>query len=250
MTFNIECSREKAASLILPNGASRMDVVDEQLGQFYDLARQHGASWLGLFPFTSPSLCLVTGCVKTSSWALMSLYGSSKTSGLSLKFGVGSGPSWTWLEAGPADTRHSPITDDPNRNHCVFLRGIRISKRDRKWPFRRKGERVHLNDLGTGERHHINTEGSNSTSGNITRSYPASTSTGSSTGNSGSQRGVGQAVSRGLSQNVGGDNTSLRSMSAPDIGTEDQSDDDIIIEPLTEVSTVSHSSLSAWLPLI
>jgi hypothetical protein len=263
LTFNIECSREKAASLILPNGATRMEIDGEQLAPFYNLARQHGASWLGLFPFTGTSLCLVTGCVKTNSWALMSLYGSSNTGGLSLKFGIapttiGAGPSWTWLEAGPADTRHSPDTGDLDRNHCVFLRGIRISKRDRKWPFRRRGEQVRVDVLGR-EKRLFDMGGSDSAFGNTTGTHLAPTSSGSFTSNSGGQQadygqgsnyGAGQAASRKLSQNVDGDNTDLKSVSSPDIGSEDQYlDDDIVIEPLT-VSAVSPSSLFVWVRLI
>jgi hypothetical protein len=257
LTFNIDCSREKAASLILPNGATRMEIDGEQLVPFYNLARLHGASWLGLFPFTGTSLCLVTGCVKTNSWALMSLYGASNTGGLSLKFGVaptttGTGPSWTWLEAGPADTRHSPDTGDLNRNHCVFLRGFRISKRDRKWPFRRQGEEVRVDVLGMREKRLL--EGSNSAFGNTTGTP---TSSGSNSGGQqaddgqGSNHGAGQAASRKLSQNVDGEATDLKNVSSPDIGTEDQYlDDDIVIEPLTEVSAVSPSSLSVWVCLI
>jgi len=218
-----------------------MEVLDEQLEQFYNLALRHGASWLGLFPFTGTSLCLVTGCVKASSWALMSLYGSSKTGGLSLKFGVapGAGPSSTWLETGPADTRHSTDTDDNNRNQCVFLRGIRISKRDPKWSFRRNGEQVHLDVLDTGENLPFNPGGTgNSASGSTTRTHLAPASGGSSSSNSGGQQGAGQTAFRNLSQNVDGGNT--------DLSAEDQNlDDDIVVEPLTEVPVVSLSSLSA-----
>jgi len=249
LTFNIECSSEKAASLILPNGATRMDVHDEQLGQFFNLARQHGASWLRLFPFTGTSLCLVTGCVKTSSWALMSLYGYSKSGGLSMKFGVapGAGPiTWTWLEAGPADTRHSTDTDDSNRNHCVFLRGIMISKKDPKkwiWRSRQNKEQVNLDVLGTSKNLPFNMGGGNSASGSTTG---APTSGGSSSSNSGGQH---NAALRNLSQNVDGGDTDSKSVITPDIGSEYLAGD-IDIEPLTEVPVVSYSSLSAWLGLI
>ena len=236
LTFNIECSREKAASLILPNGATRMDIHDEKLGPFWSLALRHGASWLGL-SFTS--LCLVTGCVKTNSWALMSLYSSSNRGGLSLKFGVtGAGPSWSWLVTGPADTRKSRDMGDLNRNDCVFLRGYRISKRS--WfQYSPKGSKVHVEP--------IENRSGNSAFG---RTHLIPTSSGSFTSNSGGQQaddgqgsnhGAGQAASWKLSHNVDGDNTDLKGASSPDIVTED--DDDIVIEPLTEVLAVSLSYL-------
>ena len=247
LAFNIECKREKAASLILPNGATRMEIDDEQLVRFINLARQHGASWLRRF--TGTSLCLVTGCVKTNNWALMSLYGSSNTGGLSLKFGVapatiGAGPSWTWLEAGPADTRHSPVTDDQNQSHCVFLRGIRISKRDPKWwLFKRQ---VHVEALGMPP---FNVESSNSAFGNTAGTHLVPTSSGGFTSNSGGQQaddgqgsnhGAGHAASRKLSQNANGDNIDLKSVTSPDVSPEGQClDDDIVIEPLTETPPVS-----------
>ena len=241
LTFNIECSREKAASLILPNGATRMDIYDEKLGPFLSLALRHGASWLGL-SFTS--LCLVTGCVKTNSWALMSLYSSSNRGGLSLKFGVtGAGPSWTWLVTGPADTRKSRDMGDLNRNDCVFLRGYRISKRNRL-RYSPKGGKVRV--LRIPEK-----RGGNSAFG---RTHLTPTSSGSNFGGQqvddgqGSNHGAGQAASWKLSQNVDGDNTDLKTASSPDIGTED--DDDIVIEPLAEVLAVSLSSLFVWVRLI
>ena len=242
LAFNIECNREKAASLILPNGATRVEIDSEQLVRFNNLARQHGASWLRRF--TGTSLCLVTGCVKTNSWALMSLYGSSNIGGLSLKFGVapttiGAGPSWTWLEAGPADTRHSPVTGDQNQNHCVFLRGIRISKRDPKWwPFKRQ---VHVEALGMPP---LNGESSHSPFGNTTGTQLAPTSSNSggqqADDGQGSNSGVGHAASRKLSQNANGDNIDLKSVTSPDVSPEGQClDDDIVIEPLTEAPPVS-----------
>src|SRR5258707_6834831 len=215
-----------------------MEVLDEQLERFYNLALRHGASWLGLFPFTGTSLCLVTGCVKASSWALMSLYGSSKTGGLSLKFSVApeAGLSSVWLETGTADTRLSTDTDDANQNQCVFLSRIRISKRDPRWSFRRNGEQVHLEVLDTGERLPFHPGGSNSASDSTTRTHLGPTSGGSSSNNSGGQHDAEPTTFRNFSQNVDGGNTDLKSESTPDIGTEDQYlDDDIVVEPLAEV---------------
>jgi len=105
-----------------------------------------------------------------------------------------------------------------------------------------------------------NKEGSNSAFGNRMGTPLALTPSGSFMGNSGSQQaddgrgsnhGAGQAASRNLFQNVDPDSTDLKSVSSPDIGTEDQYfDDDIVIEPLTKVSAVSTSSLSVWVFLI
>jgi len=222
----------------LPNGATRMDINGDQLRQFSKLARQHGESWLRRFAGTS--LCLVTGCLKTNSWALMSLYSSSNTGGLSLKFGVapatiGADPSYTWLEAGPADTRQSPVTGDQNPNHCVFVRGIRISKRDSKWwP---SEPQVHVEALGPP----LDVESSHSPSGNTAGTHLTSDSGGQQADDGqGSNSGVGHAASRKLSQNANGDNIDLKSVTSPDVSPEGQClDDDTVIEPLTEAPPVS-----------
>ena len=132
--FDFSCSCEKGAILILPDGASRKDL--QTVNKFRRAIEHNAAAWCEFVRNggrTPESLYLVTGCVKTSSWGVASIFNQSSTREASLKFipasmGEGSGSlSYLWDTYSPLDTRRGPDPPSEAQNQCVFLRGFKIT---------------------------------------------------------------------------------------------------------------------------
>ncbi|KAF8902766.1 hypothetical protein CPB84DRAFT_1824164 [Gymnopilus junonius] len=131
------------AILILPSGASREDLISTD--RFHEYARKNAPHWyqyINHYSYTSyanGSLFLVTGCDKTSEWAMACFpyhVGTEKT--LDLRY------TWTpnygipWDDPGTAYTDYYPLRpsssgNERNKNQCVFLRGLQISLTQQSW---------------------------------------------------------------------------------------------------------------------
>jgi hypothetical protein len=132
--INFSCSCEKGAILVLPDGASREDL--RRLVKFRHAAEQNAVAWYeyarhcGLEP---ESLYLITGCVKTNSWGVASIYNASREHGASLTFTASSiaemsaSYNYSWETYSPADVRCGPKPPSKVHNQCAFLRGFKIS---------------------------------------------------------------------------------------------------------------------------
>ena len=83
------------------------------------------------------ALYLITGCDKSKSWGVAAFSDGSRTTELTLKLlppGIGGAAgslTYTWQKPNSVAARSGPEYDPPNANQCVFLRGFRISIRQR-----------------------------------------------------------------------------------------------------------------------
>jgi hypothetical protein len=90
----------------------------------------------------SNSLTLVTGHVKSNSWAVAATSNASKSKSISLSFtlaGVGEGnisASHSWRNHALWTCNDGPRPPSDTRNQCVFMMGYRITKRHRLSPLR------------------------------------------------------------------------------------------------------------------
>jgi hypothetical protein len=138
-SYQFTCYHSQGAILHLPDGANRHNL--RNLRKFRELALDHGASWYKhareYFGRDAPSgsLCLVTGCDKSSSWAIASFSDVSEDSGISLKFTTAPVGDLTaayrssWDNHSPAIVRTIDGSRD-KQNQCVFIRGFRIALRE------------------------------------------------------------------------------------------------------------------------
>lgn len=145
MSYKFTSSSQKAAFLALPAGASRQDIRNKS--KFRKYAEKHAHSWyqfangpLGR-EAVNGSLCLVTGCDKSKTWAAGAYSSASESNDFSFKFniakvgelGVAFNYSWdtdssTTIRTGPELSRAEEALAP--RNQCNFMRGFRVSVRD------------------------------------------------------------------------------------------------------------------------
>ncbi len=143
--FEFNCSREKGAILVLPDGGARFDALN--LSQFRSYAARNAHAWYQFANIVcgreavNGSLYLVTGCDKACSWGAASFFNPADTRSFSLKFlvgGVAEGNiklGYSWKSTSSADVRAYPdgestyFVDSLRPNQCVFLRGFGISIR-------------------------------------------------------------------------------------------------------------------------
>jgi len=139
--FNFSCSSEKAAILILPNGATcEIILVDrfkrlalENAHRWVEFAemneqmvRWHGKQYSEVLP-----LCIVTEVLKTNQWALSEVSNTSQGAGFALKLlapaveGNVSG-SYLWEMHSPAASHVVPPPISEKLNHSVFIKALRI----------------------------------------------------------------------------------------------------------------------------
>ncbi|KAF7312745.1 hypothetical protein MIND_00289500 [Mycena indigotica] len=146
------------AVLVLPNGASREDLLP--ISHFRKYVHDHAESWYefaensGFIPAASDllssraiqttpansnaqsdTLFVVTGCDKTSAWGITTACGLSTSVGFSWKLalvGLVEGslePKFEWHHITSATVRTSTDVGSDRENQCVFVRGFFISRR-------------------------------------------------------------------------------------------------------------------------
>lgn len=142
--IHFTCSSSQGAILLLPDGASRVDL--RNLKKFRSHAAKNALAWyeyvngsLGR-EAANGSLYLVTGCDKATSWGVASFSHASKESGVSLKFTAaklveGSASyAYSWETYSPAAVRTGPkrgtVAHDQPQNQCAFIRGFKLSVRE------------------------------------------------------------------------------------------------------------------------
>lgn len=131
-TFRVKSSFNHGALLVLPEGASREDLMTER--DFQGHALRYGLAWYRHAREVRRRICpngslyLVTGVDKTRSWGLTSFSTTSDMRMVSVKLGIANTSSWEY--AGCAMFRQSDDNCPPaHENQCVFLRGFTISER-------------------------------------------------------------------------------------------------------------------------
>ncbi|KAK7040784.1 hypothetical protein VNI00_009690 [Paramarasmius palmivorus] len=144
-TSEVLCENEtvEGAILILPDGCSRIDLVNR--ATFLDQAIKHGASWLEYAASRRQEpteLYLITGCDKTSSWGIASFVeGGDETLSLVFNEIENNGKTtykwthnaWSTVHCKPETRKHPgrlSAADDYD-NQSLFLRGFVISRHER-----------------------------------------------------------------------------------------------------------------------
>ncbi|KAJ7614208.1 hypothetical protein DFH06DRAFT_135646 [Mycena polygramma] len=132
----LEFRSKEVAVLILPEGASRQDLLPVK--SFRAHVRKFSDQWNQFARARLPpgeSLFVVTGCDKTTSWGIATVSAASGTVGVSLKFalvGIAEGtvaPRYQWEDFGSATVRASgEIWSARTENQCIFIRGFFVPK--------------------------------------------------------------------------------------------------------------------------
>jgi hypothetical protein len=133
--YQFTCSSNEGAVLVLPNGASRINL--RFLHNILEYAQQNVVSWyehvygtLGLEVEAGP-LYLTTGHDKYDNWCLASYTDIPTEPGLSLAFNPRLGRARIVLysseASGAIDTRTFAPRGDISANQCIFIRGYKMS---------------------------------------------------------------------------------------------------------------------------
>jgi hypothetical protein len=151
--FSWSC--EKGAVLILPRGASREKLWDND--RFMNYAQQNAPQW---FKYagrrrhwepngeTSKILYVITGCVKTSAWAMATVSNNSGSASLSLCAAApvvqgNAACSYQWQRQSPAFVHSGPRIPSDRENQCVFVQGFSIKLR-KGVGFARLGRKIQI----------------------------------------------------------------------------------------------------------
>ncbi|KAJ7744180.1 hypothetical protein B0H16DRAFT_995457 [Mycena metata] len=137
--IEVSTASKKAAVLLLPDGASRLNL--RFLNKFRQLALKHAKSWYAFVTglgtmLENGELYLITGVDKSAAWGVAAAESQSEDCNISLKLKaaqVGSTTgsyAWQWESGGEfADLgpRRPPGESPSIQNQTVFLRGFRIA---------------------------------------------------------------------------------------------------------------------------
>ncbi|KAJ7592794.1 hypothetical protein C8J56DRAFT_482982 [Mycena floridula] len=145
--FHVASRSSEGAILMLPDGASRMDLHNRK--PFYEMACQNATAWYQYATETrgrmisDDSLYLVTGCDKCTSWGVAAFSETFGAVGSTLKLiatgigGVQGALTYSWEKPTSVAARSGPgyLPDQGQTflNNCVFLRGFKISLRRRRF---------------------------------------------------------------------------------------------------------------------
>jgi hypothetical protein len=123
------------------------------LDRFRDYAFSHGLAWfdwqkkLGL---ASSTFYLITGCHKSSAWAVTASSKNSSTGAITMKLlvhEIGGYVHYSWENSGNSKFSNCgppprPKAECTNENHCIFIRGYTIAKKDIFFLLRKRHEIV------------------------------------------------------------------------------------------------------------
>ncbi|KAF7336816.1 Cell division control protein [Mycena venus] len=136
-SFTIKFHSKEAAVLVLPEGASRQNLLPVE--NFRAHARRYSPQWYKFARDCLPStgsLFVVTGCDKTTSWGIATASTMSGSVGFSLKFTVVGfaettlAPKYQWKDFGAATIRTSGENPLSTENQCIFVRGFFCAEKD------------------------------------------------------------------------------------------------------------------------
>ncbi|KDR69320.1 hypothetical protein GALMADRAFT_145697 [Galerina marginata CBS 339.88] len=145
LDISFTSTEQEGAILILPDGASREDLIST--ARFHEYAKRNAPHWYqvvngyGGVVHTNGSLFLVTGCDKARNWAAASFPYHANNSETSVDLRYTWQPDYEppW-DSGTAVTKfYAPpsFKKVPNsgtaKNQCVFVRGMRISLSEPSW---------------------------------------------------------------------------------------------------------------------
>jgi hypothetical protein len=137
-SVSLSPTNAQGSILILPDGATREDLRSTR--RFHSYIRKWAPYWYQDLDISNGSLFLVTGCDKTSDWAVATFpdYPRDGRSELHYTWRPGNESGW--------DTRENVVSDryiiarakvfgqdEGARNQCVFLRSMRISLGEALW---------------------------------------------------------------------------------------------------------------------
>ncbi|KAI0298654.1 hypothetical protein B0F90DRAFT_681103 [Multifurca ochricompacta] len=128
---SFKCRRNKGAFLLLPFNGHREDAIRTKAFETY--IRKHCDSWLEFvfannFDAKLEDIVLVTGCDRTSSWAMAAFVNCPWDTEIPITFQITRNASarFQWPATG------QPHNSEPNENtemtHCVFIRGFRAKR--------------------------------------------------------------------------------------------------------------------------
>ncbi|KAK0493414.1 hypothetical protein EDD18DRAFT_1108194 [Armillaria luteobubalina] len=137
--FEFSTSKDEAAILVLPQGATRFD--RKNLSSMRNYAVEHAHEW---YKYINGPNCFVTGCDETIVWGSAAM---SKPSGIhqfSITFVVGGlaegrialRSSWStnqWANSRVYPQDIETVDPPPAENQAVFIRGFTISVREKSW---------------------------------------------------------------------------------------------------------------------
>ncbi|KAJ6568345.1 hypothetical protein DFH09DRAFT_433324 [Mycena vulgaris] len=138
----VSTNSKETAILLLPDGASRWDLLPLQV--FRDYALKHGQNWYAFVNgrlgrmIGSGDLYLVTGVTKSTSWSVAAIENQSGDGKVSLKLkaaqvgNAGASCAWEWESASSSvnsGPRRRPGEESWRDNQTVFLRGFKVALR-------------------------------------------------------------------------------------------------------------------------
>jgi len=135
--FTVETIAREGAILVLPDGASREDLVStSNLTKYIE---KHALDWHNFMFKQAPtsasmipngSLYLVTGCDKSRSWSTVAIPSGLGYAGDKIQMTFKK--DW-WMSNDLARTNTLRKGEEGDKNFAVILRGIRISLSNRVW---------------------------------------------------------------------------------------------------------------------
>ncbi|KAJ6474390.1 hypothetical protein DFH09DRAFT_953235 [Mycena vulgaris] len=138
----VSTNSKQTGLLLLPDGASRWDLLPLQV--FRDYALKHGQNWYAFVNgrlgrmIGSGDLYLVTGVTKSTSWSVAAIENQSGDGKVSLKLkaaqvgNAGASCAWEWESASSSvnsGPRRRPGEESWRDNQTVFLRGFKVALR-------------------------------------------------------------------------------------------------------------------------
>ena len=133
-SFQFVCPPPDGAILVLPNGATRIDLYDRK--PMEDYIKQNIARWFSGIG-EREGLIIVTGADKCSSWGTACYSGVTRSEVITFtSVGHpcdGSPASYAWQPPYSVRSRSGPGAEaEQNENQCVFIRGYKAKLRPRK----------------------------------------------------------------------------------------------------------------------
>lgn len=134
--FNVEFKAEEGALLFLPDGASRERLLN--VGSLKSMAEAHAPQWYNFARSLGRERCaslnIITGCDKTSMFAMLTFSGASRSAGISALVSaaglVDGKVSWDFssVDYHSFDSRVGPTQQSLTRNQCVFFRSFVLAR--------------------------------------------------------------------------------------------------------------------------
>jgi hypothetical protein len=146
--FRFQCSSNEGALLVLPDGASRKNLIP--LDEFREYAIVRTPAWYNFVTkrlrriISNGSLYLVTGVDKARSWGVASYSNISGERHILLRPSDADDTSapanYAWERSGQVAARAGPRRPVRRENQCVFIRGYKLALRTNRIASALKGQ--------------------------------------------------------------------------------------------------------------